>query len=256
MKCDQVLIYTVIVDDQPSSIDALEKALQDYPEIKIIESTTSLEKAKKAIIRHQPALLFLDIEMPGQSGLEFLTEISPYIRSGMCVVFYSAFNKYMIDALRVSAFDYLLKPFQKEELDGIVNRVKDKILTGQANTEQFKFHLAKNDRKFAIHTVTGLLLLNRMEVLYFEYLNKLRSWQLMHTNFSTHRLQLNTTSKDILNMNESFVQVSRDYIINIEYLSAIENKTYRCSLYPPFNKLEIFASRRYFALIKETLDIL
>lgn len=249
-------IYTIIVDDQPTSIDVLCKDLQNYPEIKIIEATTSIEKAKKSILQNQPNLLFIDMEMPGQTGLDFLKEISPYVHPAMCVVFYSAFDKYMIDALRASAFDFLLKPYQPEELSYIMGRVKEKILSGQVNFEQYKFRLTNADKKFAINTITGLLLLNRMEILYFEYLNKLRSWQLTHTNFSTHKLQLNTTSKDILSMSSSFIQVSRDYIINIEYLSSIENKTYRCSLYPPFQNIEIHASRRYYAQIKDALDIL
>lgn len=249
-------IHTIIVDDQLSSIETLCKGLQIYPEIKIIEATTLLKKAKKAVIQQQASLLFLNVEMPGQNSLEFLKEISPYIHLDMCVVFYSAFNRYMIDALRVSAFDFLLKPFHPEELDYIISRVKERILLRKRNFKDHKFQLPDTDKKFAVHTLTNLLLLNRMEILYFEYHHKLRCWQLTHTNFSMYRLQSNTTSKDILAMSRSFVQVNRDCIINIEYLSSITNKTYRCVLYPPFENIEIYTSRRYYSQIRDMLDVL
>lgn len=194
--------------------------------------------------------------MPHQTGLEFLEEISSFGYKEMCVVFYSAFDKYMIDALRASAFDYLLKPFKKEELDNIINRTKEKVLSGIGNFEQVKYQTLNLDRRFAVHTVSGLQLLNEMEILYFEFINNQRYWQLTHTNLSHSKLLTNTTSKDILKMTPSLIQISKDYIININYLSSIENKTYRCLLYPPFNNLEIYASRRYYSQIKNSLEIL
>lgn len=250
------IINTIIVDDQESAINTLVKELQTYPEIKIIEATTSLEKAKKTIRKNCPNLLFLDVEMPGQTGLEFLAEISPFVATEICVVFYSAFDKYMIDALRASAFDYLLKPFQKEELDSIIIRSKEKIFSRTANFDQLRLQIMNTDKRFAIHTVTGLRLLNYSEILYFEFINSQRYWCLTHTNLSHSRLLTNTTSKDILKMSPSLVQISKDYIININYVSSIENKTYRCLLYPPFNNLEIYASRRYYSQIKNILEIL
>lgn len=250
------IINTIIIDDKESAIKTLIDGLRAYPEVKIIEATTSLDKAKKIICKDCPNLLFLDVEMPGQTGLEFLEEISSFCYQEMCVVFYSAFDKYMIDALRASAFDYLLKPFQKEELDSIIGRAKEKILSGMVSLERAKYQVPNLDKRFAIHTVSGLQLLNQMEILYFEFINNQRYWQLTHTNLSHSKLMTNTTSKDILKMSPSLIQVSKDYIININYISSIENKTYRCLLYPPFNKLEIYASRRYYSQIKNSLEIL
>lgn len=105
-------IKTIIVDDEINSIHNLEEDLKAYPEIEILDTITSSQKAKKSIIQYQPDLLFLDVEMPYINGIELLQEIRPYVRNNMRVIFYSAFDKYMLDALRASAFDYLLKPYQ------------------------------------------------------------------------------------------------------------------------------------------------
>ena len=108
-------IKTIIVDDEINSIHNLEEDLKAYPEIEILDTITSSQKAKKSIIQYQPDLLFLDVEMPYINGIELLQEIRPYVRNSMRVIFYSAFDKYMLDALRASAFDYLLKPYQTNE---------------------------------------------------------------------------------------------------------------------------------------------
>ena len=113
-------IKTIIVDDEINSIHNLEEDLKAYPEIEILDTITSSQKAKKSIIQYQPDLLFLDVEMPYINGIELLQEIRPYVRNNMRVIFYSAFDKYMLDALRASAFDYLLKPYQTNELKQIV----------------------------------------------------------------------------------------------------------------------------------------
>ena len=68
-------ITVVIVDDDPVSIRNLSNDLMIYPDIQILETTTSVEKAQKIIIRQQPDLLFLDVEMPKQSGLELWKSI-------------------------------------------------------------------------------------------------------------------------------------------------------------------------------------
>jgi len=162
----------------------------------------------------------------------------------------------MIDALRASAFDYLLKPYQPEELMLIINRIKKRTKTGKANFEQSIRRLLADDRKFALHTVTSLLLLRRSDILHFQYFNELRYWQMTLTNMSTHKLRLSTTAKEILSISTAFFQVSQDCIINIDYLASIENKTLRCILYPPFGDLNIYASRRYYSRIKEVLEII
>lgn len=256
MKDNAVLINAIIVDDQKKSLDILGKDLSRYGDIKVIEATTSIEKAKTAILKFQPTLLFLDIEMPEQTGLEFLQEISLYIHTSTYVVFYSAFDKYMIDALRLYAFDFLLKPYQIKELDSIINRVRSKILSGKVNFDPFKYAAFNQEKRFGIHTSLGQLLLTKGEVLYFKYSSNSRCWYLKLTNFADHKLQTTTKYQDILNMNESFVRISKEYIINIDYLSFINNDSYKCSLYPPFHNIEIYTSRRYYANLRGRFNFL
>ena len=142
------------------------------------------------------------------------------------------------------------------ELADIIKRVKKEIEMGRINFEQSMRRLLSDDRKFALQTITGLLLLRRSDILYFQYLNEHRCWQMMLTDYSVHRLRLNMTAKEILSISISFLQVSQDIILNVDYLLSIENKTLRCMLYPPFTEIDIKASKRYYSKIKETLEII
>lgn len=249
-------IKTIIVDDEINSIRNLEEDLKAYPEIEILDTITSSQKARKSIIQYQPDLLFLDVEMPCINGIELLQEIRPHVRSNMRVIFYSAFDKYMLDALRASAFDYLLKPYQPSELKQIVERIKQEKTNHPIDFDQAMRQLLSNDYKFAVQTISRLLLLRRSEVLYFQYLEDVRCWQMVLTNLEQYRLRLSTKAKDILNFCPSFIRVNTDCILNIDYLASVENNTLRCILYSPFNHLEISASRRHYSKIKEALNFL
>jgi two-component system, LytTR family, response regulator len=81
------------------------------------------QEAIKSIQKYRPDLIFLDIEMPGMSGFEMLKKISPL---NFDVVFTTAYDRYAINAIRISALDYLLKPIDTEELNSVIMRCKEK----------------------------------------------------------------------------------------------------------------------------------
>ncbi len=249
-------ITAIIVDDEPNSIRNLADDLAAYPEITVLDTQTSPMKAKKSIIQYQPDILFLDVEFSTTNGIELLQEVRPYIYNNMHVVFYTAFDKYMIDALRASAFDYLLKPYLEDELRQIIERVKREKASNPINFEQAMRQLLSNDCKFAVQTVSSLLLLRRSEILYFHYSDEGRCWHMTLTNMEDYRLRLSTKARDILSLSSSFIRINTDCILNIDYLSSVENSTLRCVLYAPFNSLDLVASRRHYSKIKEALKLL
>lgn len=250
------MITAIIVDDESASIHHLEQDLISYPEIKILATETSLKKAKKSIIKYQPDILFLDVEFPQGNGIQLLQEVRPYIYHKMHVVFYSAFDRYMIDALRSAAFDFLLKPYQPAELQQIIERVKCEMSDNRGSFEQAMRKLLNSDGRFAVQTVNRLLLLRWSEILMFQYQDDTRCWQMTLTNLEHHRLRLSTKASDILSMSPSFIRINTDCILNFDYLSSVENNTFRCILCPPFEQIEVTASRRHFGKIRELLQML
>ncbi len=249
------IINTIIVDDDNSALNKLEEDLNLFPEIKVIATASSAEAAKSLIIKNQPELLFLDIEMSGISGLELLNEIKEDIQN-VNIIFYTAYNKYLKDAIRVSAFDYLQKPYLPEELSSIINRTRTSIPSDKEKIQHSIHSLLQHENKFAVQTITGLMLVKCYEVLLFQYMKDQRCWQMRFSDNTTYKLRTNITAKELTSLNASFVQINQNCIINLSYLMSVENKTLKCILYPPFDKIELEASSRYFKKMRDRLDIL
>ena len=103
-------IKVVIVDDEPQSIHRLQDDLATLEDFEVIATSSSAVSAKNLVMSIQPDVLFIDVEMPGQTGFEVLQSLREEMPMELIVVFYSAFDKYMIDALRASAFLFFALP--------------------------------------------------------------------------------------------------------------------------------------------------
>ena len=120
------MIRAIIIDDEPLAIDALEIILKKKcgNDVQVIATSNSPQLGKSLIDQHNPDLVFLDIEMPGMSGIDLVRSfLNPTFR----VVFITAFDAYAIEALRLSAIDYLLKPVEVDDIVGVISKIKNEI---------------------------------------------------------------------------------------------------------------------------------
>lgn len=283
MQTDQDKIKVVIVDDEPQSILRLENDLAALEDFEVIATSSSAMSAKTLVMSMQPDVLFIDVEMPGQTGFEVLQSLRDEMPMDLIVVFYSAFNKYMIDALRASAFDFLLKPYQQEELELVVGRIRQKMEGGDgsssssssspgsslsSSSSSSESHqnpqdlmglnglLGTSGKRLAIQTISGLLMVKPDEVFCCTFDEDTRLWHLRLANGQIHKLKKQTTAKSVLSLSPSLAQVRQDCIINLDYLISIENYTLRCIFSPPFDQENITVSRRCYKAVKEKLEIL
>lgn len=283
MQTDQDKIKVVIVDDEPQSILRLENDLAALEDFEVIATSSSAMSAKTLVMSMQPDVLFIDVEMPGQTGFEVLQSLRDEMPMDLIVVFYSAFNKYMIDALRASAFDFLLKPYQQEELELVVGRIRQKMEGGDgsssssssspgssfsSSSSSSESHqdpqnllgvnglLGTSGKRLAIQTISGLLMVKPDEVFCCTFDEDTRLWHLRLANGQIHKLKKQTTAKSVLSLSPSLAQVRQDCIINLDYLISIENYTLRCIFSPPFDQETITVSRRCYKAVKEKLEIL
>lgn len=282
MQTDQDKIKVVIVDDEPQSILRLENDLAAQDDFEVIATSSSAMSAKTLVMSMQPDVLFIDVEMPGLTGFEVLQSLRDEMPMDLIVVFYSAFNKYMIDALRASAFDFLLKPYQQEELELVVGRIRQKMEGGDgsssssssssfsssSSSSSSESHqdsqnllgvnglLGTSGKRLAIQSISGLLMVKPDEVFCCTFDEDTRLWHLRLANGQIHKLKKQTTAKAVLSLSPSLAQVRQDCIINLDYLISIENYTLRCIFSPPFDQENITVSRRCYKAVKEKLEIL
>jgi len=253
-------ITAIVVDDDAASIKRLCDDLSLLHDIRVLEAFQSPEKAVKQILRLQPDILFLDVEMPEMTGFELLKSIQSELHPRTKVVFYTAYNVYLLEALRASAFDYLLKPYLPGELTAVIDRYRSCSPVSPDKAEIFDRsidNLIAKGNVIAIHSLTGLMLLPVDDILLFQYFKDDRCWKIMQANdYQTHKLRTTATATEILGLNKSFLQISKDCIVNMQYLASIENKTMRCNFFYPHNHIERTASRRNLKKIRDMVIVL
>ncbi|MCC7400384.1 MAG: response regulator transcription factor [Chitinophagaceae bacterium] len=130
-------LKAILVDDEWNSLQNLQQKIEEFcPNIKVVAAVQKPEEAILLIHHHNPDVLFLDIEMPRMNGFRMLEELKDIQAD---IVFTTAYNHYAIDAIRISAFDYLVKPISVEELQNTVSR----LLTRHKQQIQEKINVLK-----------------------------------------------------------------------------------------------------------------
>lgn len=237
----QKLTKVFIVDDNQEAIEVLQRLLEKNYSVDIVGTACDAKSAAETIIQTEPDIIFIDIELPTMSGLEFCSLIRQDIKPETKVVFYTGHEKYMLDAIRHQAFDYLMKPPTEQDLSQIMTRYYENKLAGiptvGANTEQLPIILVVN----AMNEHTTLRI---SDIAYFRYNQERKIWETICMDGSIYLLRHRTTADVILNYSTDFVQIHKRYIVNINQIKKIQESA--CILMEPMESVtELRISKNY-----------
>lgn len=249
------LLSVVIIDDEEIEITDLKRSLSSYKTILIAGTANNAEEGEILILEVKPDILFLDVEMPDSTGLDLLHHIKSRIDWPIKIIFYTSYEKYLLQALRESAFDYLLKPYQPEEFTTVMERVfkSTKEEKSISSLTDLLARLLPENNAFLIATITGFASFRQEQISYFEYSKEDKHWYIYLQVEKRIQLKRNTKAEDILRLSNAFVQINQQQIININLLTIINNK--QCILYPPYeNKTDLLISRIYSKIIQEKFN--
>ena len=255
-------IKTVIIDGNEEYLFALQESLSFFPEIDFLGGTTEYAKAKKLLLDKKPDLVFLDIEMPGKNGFELLHEVREKGCDNLAVVFHTACDKYGVQALRESAFDYLLKPFKMNELKATIYRFIDqrgKDRSGFYNSDCTTVESTPDI--VAMPNSTGIHFVDKANIVFIQCvkddLHAKPVWTVLENSHQQFKLRQGITAKDILGIlgNQRFVVINQSTIVNLTYMTGIEFKSRECLLIPPFDRIKLVVSRSYLSELKDRFDI-
>ncbi len=202
-------INCLIVDDEPLSQDVLKDFVEACPELTLKGVCNDALEAGKAIKADNINLLFLDINMPMLSGVNFIKGLP----NPPLVIFVTAYPEFALEGFEVDAVDYLLKPVSFERFRKAVNRVVSRIESnlplGTANSQEHI--MVRADKKN--------YLLNFEEIIYLQAMGDYVKFILNDKNLMVHG-----TMKEFLNQLPSncFQQVHKSYVINLKKVSYIE----------------------------------
>jgi two-component system, LytTR family, response regulator len=211
-------LKVMLVDDELSSLQNLHHKLTEFcPDVEVVAQTQKPEEAIELLRKHQPDLLFLDIEMPRMNGFRMLQELGEY---DFEIIFTTAYNHYAIDAIRISAFDYLTKPIAIKDLQDAVERMANSHL-GKTKEKIEVLTTAMNNpksqkEKMAIPTVDGIELVPIETIIHLE-----SSSSYTKIYFTDERMQLVAKSlgeyEGILK-DYRFFRIHHSHLINLQFV--------------------------------------
>jgi two-component system, LytTR family, response regulator len=221
-------IPTLIVEDNHQARALLEKHLMNFPNINVVASAATVDDAILAFLKHRPCLVFLDVELDDRTGFEFLQNIRGISRD-LTVIFITAFDHYAIEAIKYSAFDYLLKPVDPEELAATLEKFGKKHsevdFDGNLNLLQHKLDEKQHLKLSVKH---GFIWLRTGDILYC-----LADW-----NYT--RIYLKDGKSHLVTMNigqlekklpvKDFIRANRSLILNVNFLFQVNREKGACLL--------------------------
>jgi two-component system, LytTR family, response regulator len=213
------VLKAILVDDELNSLQNLQIKIQEYcPSVKVVAQSQNPEEAIHLILQHKPDVIFLDIEMPRMSGFKMLEQIP---EADFEVIFITAYNHYAIHAIRISAFDYLVKPVSIEELQHTVERLGN--ITGKKTRERvelLKQNLANpksQEDHTAIPTHDGLEFIQIKQIIRVESSSNYSRLILQNGQ----QLLVTRQLKDFeeLLQDYRFYRVHHSHLINLNYIA-------------------------------------
>ena len=145
-------IRAIVVDDEPLAVRLLVEILGRFSNIEVIAECSSSVDAIKQIQRLAPDLVFLDIQMPTNSGFDVVREIQADVMP--LVVFVTAYDEYALQAFDVFAVDYLLKPVDPERLTVTIEQVQERIAAKQMSEKSAVLEIAARSQSATPHNMT------------------------------------------------------------------------------------------------------
>lgn len=205
------MIKAIALDDEPIALQVIENYCSEIDSIELEKTFTKPNEALKYLHKFPIDLIFLDIQMPTMSGIDFYKSLDKNIM----VVFTTAFSEYAVTGFELNAIDFLLKPFSLERFTQAVNKARDyyQYVNQSLNTVQNHMFLRADYQ---------LVKINYADIIYIEGLN-----DYIKIHLHNHKpIVTRMTMKNILDRlpSNQFARVHRSYIVAISLIQSIKNK--------------------------------
>jgi two-component system LytT family response regulator len=210
---------TIIIEDEKRAQILLQKILEKhFPNIEIMAVADDLPSGVKAIHKHKPDFVFLDIEMPNFSGLEILDFFNEK-EVNFSIIFTTAYNHYAIEALKIAAIDYLLKPLNKEDIQEALVRFEKKNKSyNQDSFSSLKSIISdKKINKIAVPEGNQLHFIKTEDIVYIKADN---SYSEIYLENGTKMIVSRSIKnfEDGLKENPNFCRIHKSYLINTQFV--------------------------------------
>lgn len=217
---------TVIVDDEPPARRRLRQLLEDEPDFLVVGEARNAREAVELITAHRPAVVFLDVRMPGADGFSVLgrlEELPP------AVVFVTAYDSHAVRAFEVEAVDYLVKPVSRRRFGSMLDRVRSHLQAGPRAEQDRHEALARAAaegpylRRVAVRVGGRIRLLEVDTIDYFEATG---NYIKLHTRAGSHVIRDSLVRLESALDPAGFVRIHRSTIVNLARIVELEAQSH------------------------------
>ncbi|MCL6570113.1 MAG: LytTR family DNA-binding domain-containing protein [Bacillus sp. (in: Bacteria)] len=239
-------IRILIVDDEPYSRDELKHLLGAFPSVNIVGEAESGESAIMKAIQLQPDVVFLDVEMPKINGMQ-AAKVLRELKKVPLIVFATAYPQFAAEAFRFEAVDYLLKPFDEEQIKETINRIKRMLIIPKVQDT------GKPTGKLAVEADGEISYIEPKDILYIFRDDKQTKLITKNGEFETK-----TPLKELetrLNC-FGFFRIHKSFLVNLDYVTRLTpwfSGAYQLKIEGRIEMLSV--SRNYLKALRLRLEI-
>lgn len=233
------------------AVNLLESLISKINGLSVVGSATNPENVLSLYLKLKPDIVFMDVKMGSMSGLDVLEQLQQLGLSPM-VVFTTAYDYFAIPAIKKNAFDFLLKPIDKNELSEVIKKARHYLNEHNLERKMDKLErVVLNHHKLRFSTRSGFILIHPDEIIYIE----------AAANYS--EIYASKTKREIVSINigtiekmlpEHFIRISRCHIINTAWLTKVSGSLKKCYLKMGDEEISLPIPENHLAEIKRKLD--
>ncbi|MGM0846212.1 MAG: LytR/AlgR family response regulator transcription factor [Bacillota bacterium] len=243
-------IKVLVVDDERYSRDELKHLLGEYSFIQIAGEADSGESAVLQSLQTSPDVVFLDVEMPRMNGMEAAKSLLE-LKKPPLIVFATAYPQFAAEAFRYEALDYLLKPYDEEQLEQTVKRIEKQLLP--PSLPDTETDTPRHSGKLAVEEEGEILYLDPSHIQYMY-----REEKVSKIITKTAQYEVKTPLKDLESRLAaySFFRIHKSYIVNLDYVAKLTpwfNGAYQLEIQG--NKEKLSVSRNYVKALRQQLEL-
>jgi two-component system, LytTR family, response regulator len=226
LKTERNTLKAIIIDDENHCVDIIEVILKKHcPNVQVVARASNGLQGIKAILQHDPDIVFLDIEMPKMDGFQMLEALE---KIDFTLVFTTAYDQFAVRAFKFSAFDYLLKPIDEEELIATIHKAEMLNTPQKEHLELLKEHYRGDDkngsRRIALSHSKGYQLVDSQAIMYCEADGNYAKVFLENSS-KVSVIKSLTHLEEILDelSPDEFFRIHRQYLVNLRFVKNFLN---------------------------------
>lgn len=208
------MLKCIIIDDEPIARKGMKRLVESHPGLELAAVLETARQAELWLESNTADLIFLDIEMPGESGLDFARRLD----ADSMVIFTTAYSEYALESYDVEAIDYLVKPIRRERFDRAVERAltyRNLVSNSgeKRDDEEPEFIIVKSDRKYI-----------RVKLDEIRYIEGLKDYVIIHLAERKVVTRMTVKSMEDLLPQGRFIRISKSYIVSKDKVDSFDNK--------------------------------